>query len=70
MQEVLGWHTNSRGQRAYVMVRLRLDSRAGRGVPDEVWVRLAAVLDAKGSGGVSYLRPVQERRLRQARLHR
>jgi hypothetical protein len=51
------------GSRDYVTQRLRLDASAGQAVPEDVWLRLAAVLAAKQGGGVEHLRPI-------ARLHR
>jgi hypothetical protein len=52
--------------RTRVVACLCLDASAGQGVPEDVWLRLAAVLAAKQGRG-KYLRPIQERRLRLGR---
>jgi hypothetical protein len=64
------FNLNSVDVRAHVIKRLRLDASAGQGVPEDVWLRLAAVLAAKQARGVEHLRPIQERQLRLARLGR
>ncbi len=64
------WPALGSSPRAHVIDRLRLDASAGQGIPEEVWLRLAAVLEAKQGRGVGYLRPVQERQLRLAHLSR